>query len=115
MRKIKCPICERTKRPYGLPRSDQPRKLQTHQKEYKIGTYEIKCDACGTMLFIRVDYCLDLAPIDIVELWSADGTPGEVIDEKRRTKLKEVGEIREVDPDSAPRPSKSPKRTIERK
>ena len=109
MRKIKCPVCEKTKRPYGMPRTNNPRPLQSHVNEYKIGTYEIKCDACGTTLFIQMDYILELAPVDIKEIWAADGTPGEVIDEKRSTHHKEVSEVREVDPRTAPRPTKEPR------
>ena len=111
MRKVKCPVCEKTKRPYGLPRSDIPRAIQPHQMEYKIGTYEMKCDACGTTLFVQMDYVLELAPVDIKEVWTADGVPGEVVDEKRGTKRKPVSELVEVDPSTITRPVKEPKRS----
>lgn len=109
MRKIKCPVCEKTKRPYGLPRTDKPRAMQAHQNEYKIGTYEFKCDGCGTMLFIQMDYILELAPVDIKEVWTADGTPGEVVDEKRGSKRLPVAELKEVNPDDVTRPTKKPR------
>lgn len=111
MRKVKCPVCEKTKRPYGLPRTNKPRAMQSHQMEYKIGTYETKCDSCGTTLFIQMDYVLELAPVDIKEAWTADGTPGEIVDEKRGSKLKTIPEITEVDPDTITRPIKKPKRS----
>ena len=109
MRKVKCPVCEKTKRPYGLPRTDEPRSLQPTQLEYAIGTYETKCTSCGTVLFIRMDYILELAPVDIKECWASDGTPGEVIDEKRGTKLKSTNTIKPVDPSNIPRPTRKRK------
>ena len=111
MRKVKCPVCEKTKRPYGLPRSSTPRAAQPHQMEYKVGTYEIKCDACGTTLFIRIDYIPELAPVDIKEVWTSDGVPGEVVDEKRGTHRTPISEVTETNPDNITRPIKKPKRT----
>ena len=105
MRKIICPVCEHKKRPYGMPRTDQPRAIQTHQREYEIGTFEIKCDKCGSTLYIRMDYIVELAPVDIKEVWASDGTPGEVIDEKR-SKVRAPTEIQRVDPSTVAGPSK---------
>ena len=106
MRKVKCPVCEKTKRPYGLPRSLQPRPGHSHQMEYEIGTYEYTCTSCGTQLYIRMDYCLDLAPVDILEVWASDGTTGEVVDEKRGARERKPVEFKRVPEDDVTRPVK---------
>jgi hypothetical protein len=72
--------------------------------EYKIGTYELKCDACGTNYFIQMDYCVELAPVDIKEAWTSDGVPCEIVEEKRGSKHTPVPEIVEVDPNTITRP-----------
>ena len=105
MRKAKCPICETAKRPYGMPRTQEPRAMQSHQFEYEIGTFEIKCEKCGTTLYIKMDYVPELAPVDIVEVWASDGTPGEVIDEKRGQKAA-LNPPKRVDESTTPRPAK---------
>lgn len=107
MRKVKCPVCEKTKRPYGLPRTDKPRPGHT-QLEYEIGTYEYTCDACGTVLYIRMDYVLDMAPVDILEVWASDGTTGEVVDEKRGSSKRTAVEYKRVSEDDVTRPVKKP-------
>jgi hypothetical protein len=99
MRKVRCPTCEHTKRPYGIPRGDKQRPTQPTQRDYKIGTYEYKCDKCGTVIFIRMDYVLEMAPVDIKEAWTPDGVVAEVVDEKRSVKVKEKAPLKEVDED----------------
>ena len=108
MRKIKCPVCEFTKRPYGLPRTNKPRACQPHQFEYEIGTFQIKCDKCGTILYIKMDYVLELAPVDIAEVWTSDGTVGEIVDEKRGARPKRA-DVERVDEDSVTRPPRGSK------
>ena len=103
MRKVRCPVCDHTKRPYGLPRTKSPRPSQPHQMEYEIGTFQVKCDKCGTTLFIKMDYVLELAPVDISEVWASDGTVGEVINEKRGSRVKRT-ELERVDEDTITRP-----------
>jgi hypothetical protein len=84
--------------------------MQSHQMEYAIGTYQTKCDACGTTLYLKMDYAIELAPVDIVEVWTSDGVPGEVIDEKRGEKKARESELIPVDEDSVSRPPSKSKR-----
>lgn len=43
-------------------------------------------------MFIKLDYVPSLAPVDIIECWTADGTAAEIVEEKRgevsRSKLR---------------------------
>lgn len=104
MRKIVCPNCEYTKRPYGFPRErGKKRPGAGIQDDYKVGTFEYICDKCGTAMFVKMDYVLELAPVDIKEVWTAEGVTAEVIDEKRGKKRKHQ-ELREVSEDEVTRP-----------
>ena len=75
MRQIVCPTCSTARRPYGLPRDATGR--------YEICTGKINCSKCGSILFVRMDYVLELAPVDIAEAHLADGTPCELLDKVR--------------------------------
>jgi hypothetical protein len=55
-----------------------------------------------------MDYVLELAPVDIAEVWASDGTPGEVVDEKRGTRPKRA-DVERVDEDNVTRPPRSSK------
>jgi hypothetical protein len=105
MRKIVCPSCEYTKRPYGFPRDRGKRRPGSHQDDYKIGTFEYICDKCGTAMFVKMDYVIELSPVDIKEVWTADGIAAEILDEKRGAR-RERTELREVGEDEVTRPPK---------
>jgi len=68
---VKCPRCEAMRRPYKI--------LQTPGKSFKM-----PCKGCGLMLFFKVDYVIKLAPIDIVEAWTDEGDPVEVVVKPRK-------------------------------
>jgi len=105
MLKIKCPTCGLIKRPYGFPRSERARPGAPHVNDYEVGTYEHHCSKCGTVLFIKMDYVVELAPVDIRECWDSGGKVAEIIDEKRGIKqgvklMKKVNEEGEDEDDS---------------
>ena len=98
MRRIVCPNCDFTKRPYGFPRSDRPKPGSPSQRDYMTGTYEYKCDKCGIIIYIKMDYVLELAPVDMKEAWTTDGVACTIIDDPRGGgKMKQ--QLKRVDPD----------------